>query len=161
MSILGLKRDLPFSNITGLEVIYSDDIQTPALSALGLSALDGTATPPAFQRVSQGPIGANEDIWSLPATTPLGVDMLTATLNPSEISALVNGTAISLGGTNAFNLDILPGDFNGDGTVSTADAVGVRNAIGSTNIWADFIGMGVVTTSDVTIALKNSGTKLP
>ncbi len=161
MSILGLTRDLPFADITGLEVIYSDPIQSPSLSAMGLSAVSGTATPPGFQGVSQGPAGANEYIWSLPATTPLGVDMLTATLNPSQISALVNGNAIGLGGTNAFNLDVLPGDYNGDRTVTTTDAIAIRNAIATANVWADLNGDGVVNASDVTIALRNSGTKLP
>ncbi len=48
MSILGLTRDLPFSTITGIEVIYSDNVQLPLASArpLNLTAVSGTAAPP-------------------------------------------------------------------------------------------------------------------
>lgn len=60
----------------------------------------------------------------------------------------------------AFN--VLPGDFNGDGVVSSTDMTGVINEIGQTyDIWADLNGDGSVTSADGTLARSKIGTKLP
>ena len=160
-SILGLNRDLPFSTITGLEVIYSDNVQLPAMSALTLPTRSGTAAPPAFTAVATNGNAANDLIWSVPLLTPLGIDMLTASLDASKISSNVNGVTIGLYGTTLFDFDILPGDFNGDRVVKNDDLVGVRNATGATNVWADLNGDGTINAADAVIAQKKVGTKLP
>ncbi len=151
MSILGLTRDLPFSTITGIEVIYSDNVQLPTVSALNLTSSSGTAAPPEPTSVAfASKTASNAVTWTLPSA--LGVDMLTATLNESTISSLVNGVAIGLYGTNAFNFDVLPGDFNGDRSVTSADPSGITAARATTNIWADVDGSGVVDVTDVALA---------
>ena len=157
-SILNLSRDLPFSGITGLEVVYSDPVQVPAASALSLTPVSGTPTPTQPTSVTIG-TSSDDYIWNLPSA--IGVDMLTATLNDAQISSLVNGIAIGLYGTNAFNFDVLPGDYNGDRSVTSADTVLVKNAIGTTNIWADLDGAGTVDANDVAIVQKNLGNTLP
>jgi MBG domain (YGX type) len=158
MTILGLTRDLPFSTITGLEVVYSDGVQLPAISALALTAVSGTAPPPQPSSVAMGS-SSNDLVWTLPSA--LGVDMLTEMLFPSQISSLVNGVPIGLYGTNAFNFDVLPGDFTGDRAVLSNDMTAVKNSIGSTNIWADLNGDGKVDLNDVAVPQKKLSSTLP
>jgi hypothetical protein len=60
------------------------------------------------------------------------------------------------------SIDILPGDFNGDGVVSAADMTAVNNAtVQPYNFLADLNGDGKVDINDVKIARAAIGTKLP
>jgi hypothetical protein len=63
-------------------------------------------------------------------------------------------------------LDVLPGDFNDDGSVNAQDLVGIRNEqVGYTPdgnmIFADIDGSGMVDTTDANDAKKFVGKKLP
>jgi hypothetical protein len=71
------------------------------------------------------------------------------------------------GGDFMFAVNVLPGDVNGDGGVTTADVTAVRllvpanTASSAFNLRADFDGSGSISTADVTSARLKVGTALP
>ena len=57
-------------------------------------------------------------------------------------------------------LDVLPGDFNDDGVVSSADVTLLNNAtVAPYNLFADLNGDGLVDTNDGKLARAKIGTK--
>jgi hypothetical protein len=103
----------------------------------------------------QGVTSAN---WNISA---LGIDHLMLALNAANVSAS-NASTLKLMGINSMAFSVLPGDFNGDGVVSSADMVGVNAEIPLTyDVWADLDGSGTVDANDVKIARSKVGTKLP
>jgi hypothetical protein len=75
----------------------------------------------------------------------------------------LSGNAMGLTFTRGFN--VLPGDFNGDGVVTTTDLIGVGNLIGitptSSGIFADLDGDGTITLADYNLVKSHIGRKLP
>ena len=165
VSLQGLTRDLPFSNIGAIEVLFSDDVQL-AGSPFNLNSVLNQAQ---IVPVSYSTGTSSRDIvWKLP--TALGVDMLTASIDRTRVIANLAGSPINLGGTSSWNFDVLPGDFNGDRTVKSDDMVAIKNQIGTYLITGDSIpgvnladlnGDGVVDAEDVKIAQGRLGKTLP
>ncbi len=162
MSIMNLKRDLPFSDITAVEVIFSDDVTVSTASAILKSS---TATGTLY---SLGSFTYNQSshaaIWTRP--TALGIDRYLLNLD-NTLAAAVDQT-IDLYGTTSWNFSVLPGDFDGDGIVGTADLTAVRDqmpqylGLGQTpSVWADINGDGVVDVNDYTLVKKLLNTRLP
>jgi hypothetical protein len=155
MSILNLNRDLPFSDITGFKVLFSDPVN---IASSGFS-LTSTANGPAY---APALVGNGQSVTSATWTVgTIGIDRLLLALQTSNITASAAST-LALMGTTSLAFSVLPGDFNGDGVVSSADMVGVNAEIPLTyDVWADITGTGTVTSSDVTIVRSKIGTKLP
>jgi hypothetical protein len=156
MSILNLTRDLPFSNISGFEVKFSDPVN---IGTNGLS-LTSTANGPAYAPAKLGSGQATSDAsWSLPSV--IGIDLLLLTLDQVNIVSS-DAPTLSLFGTTMKAISVLPGDYNGDGVVSSADMTGVNNAtVMPYDVFADLNGDGSVDINDVKIARAKIGTKLP
>lgn len=156
MSLLGLKRDLPFANIQAIDVLFSDNVSVDqsALSLVGLNI-------PRYQfgRWSYNP-STHDATWTLSA--PLAADRLLLSL----AGATYAGDATIAVNSLTTTLAALPGDFNGDGVVNSQDLVGVRNAMlkfgdPSMIVWADLDGSGVVDLSDYDLVRRNIGKHLP
>jgi hypothetical protein len=70
--------------------------------------------------------------------------------------------ALKLFGLASLSFSVLPGDFNGDGVVSSADMTDINNAtVGAYDVWADLLGTGTVNINDVKLARSKIGTSLP
>ena len=162
MSIENLTRDLPFSDISAIEVLFSDNVTATGSSAtLKSSTSSGTL-------YKMGTFGYNsssdEATWTLPSA--LGIDKYLLSLD-STLAAAVDHT-INIMGTTSWNFSVLPGDFDGDGIVGTADLTGVHSqmpqylgALQTPSVWADINGDGVVDVNDYNLVKKNLNTKLP
>ena len=156
MSILNLNRDLPFFDITRLEVTYSDPVN---ISGTGLT-LTSTAGGPTYAPVKVGSgQGVTSETWDLP--TAIGIDRLMLALDQANTVA-ANAPSLKLFGLTSQAFSVLPGDFNGDGVVSAGDVVDVNNAtVGPYDVWADLLGTGTVNINDVKLARSKIGTSLP
>ena len=126
MSIMNLKRDLPFSDITAIEVIFSDNVTVSSASAI-LSSSTATGTLYNLGSFSYNPTNYSAT-WTRPSE--LGIDRYLLNLD-NTLAAAVDHT-ISLYGTTSWNFSVLPGDFDGDGIVGTADLTDVRDQMAST-----------------------------
>ncbi len=155
MSILNLNRDLPFVDITGIEVKFTDPVN---ITGTGLS-LTSTAGGPTYSPVNNGSSSATSDVtWTLP--TAIGVDRLMLQLDQANIVASA-APSLALFGQSSEAFAVLPGDVNGDLGVNSADAVLVRNAIGQAySVWDDVNGDGIVNATDVNLVQQWIGKKL-
>jgi hypothetical protein len=152
MSILGLNRDLPFSDIRAIDVIFSDDV---AVNSADL-ALASTITAGKAYAMSGFAYNSttHDATWSLP--NALDIDKVSLNL-----SGIQTAGGISVGAYSS-NFAILPGDFNGDDSVDSLDLVGIRNGMVGTldkalEIWADINGDGTIDVNDYNIVKKNVG----
>jgi hypothetical protein len=159
MSILGLKRDLPFINITAVDILFSNDVQ---VSSTNLS-LTGVNIPSYSLGQFTYNASTHDATWNLP--TALGVDRLMMALdNVTATPQAGTGPNIALGHvSNGFS--VLPGDVDGDGVVSSQDAVLVRNMFlgfggGVVTIFGDLDGSVVVDVNDYNAVRRRVGTKL-
>jgi hypothetical protein len=146
-NVIGSGRfDLPWQ-ITGIRVVFSKPITTADVNSLtGLSTTGLTG------------LGTNTLTWSI-STITQGV-FSTSILN-SGADAIKDAAGNTLANPFSQNFRVLYGDWNGDGNVSSADAVGIYHAIGGTyDIFADLNGDGVVNTTDVQIARQRIGKHL-
>lgn len=162
MSIENLTRDLPFSDISAIEILFSDNVTATGSSAtLKSSTSSGTL-------YNLGTFGytssSDEAKWTLPSA--LGIDRYLLNLD-NTLAAAVDHT-INIMGTTSWNFSVLPGDFDGDGIVGTADLTGVHSQmpqyLGTTqtaSVWADINGDGVVDVNDYNLVKKYLNTKLP
>jgi RHS repeat-associated protein len=162
MSILGLKRDLPFVNIKALEVIFSDDVNVDLRDL----ALTSTLTPGRSYSSSSFRYDptAHDAQWTLPAALDvdkllLALDGTNATLDGHDGIQVLPDIYL---GNYSLPFAVLPGDFNGDGVVNSQDMVGIRNQIQGTGppdlrIWADMDGTGTVDLNDYLAARKRLG----
>lgn len=155
ISLFGLNRDLPFTTIKAIDVIFSDNVTVNA----GELALTGANVPRyTFSGFSYSP-NTNDATWNLPSA--LGVDPLMMALAGETFAAdptiAVNPFALKFA--------VLPGDVNGDGVVNLTDAILVQNAMQGTGdpsliAWADVDGDGVVDINELNAVRKRVGTRL-
>ena len=156
LSLLGLGRDLPFSTIDAIDLIFSDDV---AVSPGELSLTGSNVPSYGLGGVTYDP-ATKDATWTLP--TAIGVDRLLMALDGA---AFAGDPTIGVSHFGV-NFDVLPGDFNGDGMVTGQDLVGVREQVLGTGDpsligWADIDGNGVVNLIDYVAVRKRLGTRLP
>jgi len=155
ISLIGLNRDLPFTTIKAIDVVFSDNVAVN----MGQLALTGLNVPSyRLTEVSYDP-NTHDATWTLPSA--LGVDHLMMALE-GETFAADPTIGVSHFGTS---FAVLPGDINGDDVVNAQDMVLARNAMLGTGDpimlgWADIDGSGVVDINDYTAVRKNIGKHL-
>ncbi len=156
ISLSGLQRDLPFTTIKAIDILFSDDVAVN-MGQLSLTGANGKSYGFAGLRYSPK---TDDATWTLPSA--LGVDRLMMALDGETFAAdptiVVNPFATKFA--------VLPGDFNGDGVVNSQDMVGVRNqmqGVGDPSMigWADLDGNGVVDLNDYNAVRQNIGKRLP
>jgi len=157
MSLIGLNRDLPFINITAVDVIFSDNVNVSSsmLQLLGVNVAKYSLSGFSYNS------STFDATWTLP--TAIGVDRLMLSLN-GEAAPPVTGTGPNIAADPfSDNFAVLPGDVNGDGVVSASDMVVVRNDVllGTYSIWADLDGSGTVNLRDLLSVRNRLGTRLP
>jgi len=156
VSLFGLNRDLPFTTIKAIDVIFSDNV-TVNLGDLALTGIDVPTYR--FSRLSYNS-KTDDATWTLPSA--LGIDNLMLALD-GETFAAHPPIAVS---PLAMKFAVLPGDVNGDGVVNLADAILIRNEIQGTGDprmigWADVNGDGVDDFNDFIAVCFRVGTRLP
>jgi hypothetical protein len=142
------RTDLPWQ-ITGIKVGFSKAVNATMASLTGV-----TATAVAGS-------GTSTVTWTI---SPLTVASASTAVKGTGASAVkdIAGNALGGGADYAQALQVLWGDYNGDGVVSAADMVLVNAQIAQPyNRFADMNGDGVVNTADVTIVRQRVGTQLP
>jgi len=155
ISLTGLNRDLPFTTIKAIDIIFSDKVAVN----MGQLSLTGVNVPSyGLTGVSYDP-NTNDATWTLPSA--LGVDRLMMALDGAAFAA---DPTISVN-PFAAKFAVLPGDVNGDGVVNSQDMVLVRNEIQGTGDpsmigWADLDGNGIVDINDYNAVRKNIGKHL-
>ena len=155
ISLTGLNRDLPFTTIKAIDIIFSDNVAVN----MGQLSLTGVNVPSyGLTGVSYDP-NTNDATWTLPSA--LGVDRLMMALDGAAFAA---DPTISVN-PFAAKFAVLPGDVNGDGVVNSQDMVLVRNEIQGTGDpsmigWADLDGNGIVDINDYNAVRKNVGKHL-
>jgi RHS repeat-associated protein len=152
MSILGLDRDLPFDNITAIDVIFSDDVNA-TIDALSLAGALAGGKAYSFSGFSYNPATADAT-FTLP--TALGVDRLMLALNDGVTAR--SDPAIPLAPFTPKGVAVLPGDVNGDGAVNASDMVLEALATRQSYVpMADLDGDGFVDLDDVQLVRRRIG----
>jgi 2-phospho-L-lactate guanylyltransferase (CobY/MobA/RfbA family) len=102
-------------------------------------------------------VGTTTLTWTFSAITNATLSTSLAGSGPNAIKdSSGNGLAGGAGFSQAFS--VLYGDFNGDGSVTAADLLGVTAATKqSYNLFADINGDGLVTTADANIVKAQEG----
>jgi hypothetical protein len=159
MSIMNLQRDLPFTNITAIDIIFSDNV-TVTKSDLMLTGLN---VPLYSFSGLQYNSAMHEATWTL--TTALGIDQLMMALDGTSAKGVHTTTSnIPLLSNLGMGFSVLPGDVDGDRVVTVLDAVDVMNETAANqpySVWADVVGDGVVDMNDYLAVRIRKGTKLP
>jgi len=165
VSILGLGRTLPWVNIDAIDIVFSEGVSVD-IGDLQLTGLNVNRY--SFGGFSYDPATFTAR-WDL--TTLLAVDRLLMTLDGDDASSDGNAGVTDLpafgtpsllaGGDYRLNLDVLPGDFTGDGRVNRTDVSKVRKQIGIWSLVADLDGDGDVDDQDVTLARQHLHNRLP
>jgi MBG domain (YGX type)/Bacterial Ig-like domain (group 3)/Dockerin type I domain len=157
MSLIGLSRDLPFIDITAIDVVFSDNVN---VSSSMLQLLGVKVARYSFHSFSYN-AKTFAAIWTLP--TPIGIDRLMLKLN-GEVAPPVTGSGANIA-ANAFSdsFAVLPGNVNGGGVVTVTDANTVKNDMNARkySVWADVDGNGVVNQTDYNNVKKRIGNRLP
>ena len=149
-SLIGSNRyDLPWQ-ITGIQVSFNTTVTGDINSLTGTGI---TVTAGSFSGS-----GTSTLTWGIAALTQ---GTFSASIATSGVDAVLAGGVSIASANTSENFNVLYGDFNGDGVVTSADVVGITNAIsGSYNIFADMNGDGVVNSADATIARSRNGKHL-
>ena len=143
------RNRLPWT-VTGVRVVFSEPVTASAASLSGLSATGITGS------------GTNTVTWSLAAISNLP-STLTKILGTSG-NAVVDAAGNPLGGGVDFSqaLKILYCDYTDDGSVNSADQLGVNSARTKPyNVFADVNGDGVVDPNDVNAVRSQVGKSNP
>ncbi|WP_068415428.1 Ig-like domain-containing protein [Planctomyces sp. SH-PL62] len=142
MSLLGLDRNLPFVNLTGIDVVFSDDVN-PGLADLKLTSAATAGRSYGFSGVGFNP-NTHTATWALP--TALGVDRLMLALDEG-VGARVD-PAISTWPLGPVGFGVLPGDVDGDGRATATDQNYYRRPPAGLRSWMDLDGDGDVDRAD-------------
>jgi uncharacterized delta-60 repeat protein/uncharacterized repeat protein (TIGR01451 family) len=170
MSILGLTRDLPFSTINRLEVIFTDPVD---ITGTGLTLTDQTGQTYVLHKPSNT-IDLSDGTWLLDnalgtvqAPDPQNRYGRTFLLALDANIAAHGDASISLfkdipHRNTPFGFSVLPGDYNGDGLVASNDVTKI--ILGSAanalyDVWADLNGDGKVDSADAVNARSKNGWK--
>jgi hypothetical protein len=152
-------RDLPFLNIQAIDMVFSDDVNLAgaALQLVGVKVPKYQLSGPTYDATTR------TAKWTL--SSALGADRLTLDL-AGVVAPPKAGTGPNITASPYItNFAVLPGDVNGDGVVTIADAIGVRNHLesvgGSYLVWADIDGSFVVDITDMNEVRKRIGQVLP
>jgi hypothetical protein len=148
-------RDLPFLNIRAIDMVFSDDVNLAgaALQLVGVKVPNYHVGGPTYNSTT------GTATWTL--ASALGADRLTLDLS-GVVTPPKAGTGPNIAASPySTNFAVLPGDVNGDGVVTIADAIGVRDHLesvgGSYLGWADFDGNLVVDLTDMSEVRKRIG----
>ena len=148
-NLIGSSRAVLPWRITGVQIVFSEPIGSGDLNSLtGLSNTGFSG------------LGTSTLTWTI---NPLINGHFLTNLLGSGIDALkdIAGNPLYSGAGYAQNFNVLYGDFNGDGVVTSADMVGVYAAsAGPYNIFADINGDGIVDINDVQVVRTRAGSKL-
>ena len=157
MSLNGLTRDLPFINIKALDVVFSDNVVVKS----SMLQLLGVNVPRYSFRSFSYNSKTFDATWTLPS--PISIDRLMMTLSGEAAPPVVGSGPNILASPFRDNFAVLPGNVNGGGKVTIADANTVKNLIRKHkySIWADVDGNGVVNQTDYNNVKKRLGTHLP
>ena len=143
----GRNTDLPFLGINKLTITLSQ--------AESLSPSDVTVTGVNIANYGPVTISGSGTSYTITLAHPIdAADRVTVTIANANIATFTR------------RLDVLPGDFNDDGTVNGTDATLVRNEYlglgGATpTIFGDIDGNGVVDVNDYNVVRRLLGTRLP
>jgi hypothetical protein len=143
-NVLAGNRILPWQ-ITGIQAVFSESVGATSASLLGVSP--------------SGVAGSGTTTLTWPIAT-LENGTFATTLVGGGLNAVLDaaGNALGNGGGFSQTLQVLYGDFNGDGVVSAGDMTGVFNAtVAAYNIFADINGDGVVDLNDVQVVRRRIG----
>ena len=139
--------------ITGIKVVFSESI-----AAGNMSLLSGTGVTPS----GLSGLGSSALTWTFATSLPNGV--YDVRLNGIGPNALVDTDGNPLNGGSSVDqiIDVLVGDFNGDGHVDGADVAGVTNAqLQPYNPFADINGDGVVDRTDAALVAAQIPAQTP
>jgi hypothetical protein len=150
MSILGLGRDLPFSNIRAIDVIFSDDVSVDAADLSLVSAVTPSNLYP-VTGFEYNPT-THRATWTL--ADSLGLDRLSLSLDGDATGhdGIRYAGGIYLGAYST-EFSVLPGDVNGDSRVDSLDMLASRDGIlgvldQALEVWADTDGNGKLDIND-------------
>jgi hypothetical protein len=168
-------RPLPWSNLNQVSITFSENVGVAPtdLRLIGVAA----SAPPAITHYDYD-FPTRTATWTLAGSLTSNRLQFVLDDRASDSAGHVldgewtdnvsnqsgNGVA---GGDFTFAVNVLPGDVDGDGSVTTADVTAVRLLVPSStassnfNLRADLDGSGSVTTADVTSARLKVGTTLP
>jgi len=166
---------LPWANLNKVSITFTENVGV-AHTDLRIIGVNAPASP-AFTHFEYD-FPSRTATWTLAGN--LGNDKLLLVLNDRATDATNNAidgewtdnvSSLSgdgeAGGAFVFGVNVLPGDVDGDGSVTTTDVTQVRMLVPSNtsssgfNLRADFDGNGSISTSDVTQARLKVGTTLP
>jgi hypothetical protein len=163
-SILGLGRTLPWTNIAAIEVVFSEDVDVD-MSDLALTGV--RVANYAFSGFSYD-ASTRTASWTL--LSPLAVDRVLMTLDgdgdADDNAGVTDKPAIGTpsflaGGDFVLSLGVLPGDFDGDGRVTRADAAAIKKQRGGGSLFADLDGDGDVDKVDGKLTRRFMRSVLP
>jgi Proprotein convertase P-domain len=163
MSILNLTRALPWTSMSSIDVVFSENVQV----APSFFSLVGTKFGSYPFSMTYNP-STHTATLRIAATTAFGLDKVT--LGVMSDAAHHTGVQDNPGGVPGNFLQggsfshafyVLPGDVDGSGAVNTIDALNIRTdiAMGVYDPFADLDGDGVITTIDFNNARSRNGTK--
>jgi hypothetical protein len=157
MSLIGLTRDLPFINITAIDVIFSDNVSvtSPMLQLLGINVPRYS-----FRHFSYN-AKTFDATWTLPSA--IGIDRLMLKLSGESAKPTTGTGAVIPAAAVSDSFAVLPGNVNGGTVVTKADLNTVASDMRSHSysIWADVDGNAVVNQTDYNNVKKRIGTRLP
>jgi hypothetical protein len=142
----GRNTDLPWLNINQIEI----RLDQPAQLAPGdVSVIGATGTN--YGPVTIIPTSDALTSYTIILAQPIAdADRVTISIGNAQIAPFTR------------RLDVLPGDVNDDGVVSSADVTGALDLEGTPDLFADVNGDGFVSTADLeTIRNRNGSTLLP
>ncbi len=148
-------RTLPWVNVRAVDVLFSENVQ-PSLGTgdAVLSLVAGTSPVPGMATVAWNPVGtpANTARWTFTADLSFARWQFTLDNDAVGNNGIFDNNNLYLAAPNSRVFNVLPGDYDGDGSVTSSDAFWIdyyrKNGTGQTPLYpikyADLNGDGVV-----------------